>query len=299
MREADREELERMAAHLDASDLYRVHRRIQEQPVLHARDGTPTYRGAILDVETTGLDFRNDEIIELAILPFDFSADGRIFEVGEPFNRMRKPARALSREIVEITGITDAMLEGQAIHPDEVAAFVDQAELVVAHNAAFDRRFAESFCNAFAIKRWGCSLGEVPWAAEGFEGSRLVQLATGHRLFFEGHRALHDCRATLEVLSRRLPICGRRGLDVLFESVLKPRWQVWAQGAPFELKDALKSRGYRWSPGDDGRPKAWHTEVTDDALAVEKAFLCAEIYGRHVDIQARELTAFERYSERS
>jgi DNA polymerase III epsilon subunit-like protein len=46
------------------------------------------------------------------------------------------------------------------------------ARLVVAHNAAFDRKFLERPCETFSTKPWACSISQINWAAEGYEGSR-------------------------------------------------------------------------------------------------------------------------------
>jgi DNA polymerase-3 subunit epsilon len=40
-------------------------------------------------VETTGLDLQKDEIIELAMISFTYSLDGRVFEIGETFQRFQ------------------------------------------------------------------------------------------------------------------------------------------------------------------------------------------------------------------
>ena len=72
--------------------------------------------------------------------------------------------------------------------------------------------------------------------------------------------------------------------------------RVYAQGAPFDLKDVLKSKGYRWSDGSDGRPKAWWIEVDEDALDDQQRFLRTEIYRRSpVEPLTTRLTAFERW----
>jgi DNA polymerase III epsilon subunit-like protein len=159
-----------------------------------------------VDVETTGLDPATDEIIEMAIVPFDFSSDGRIFSVHESFSRFRDPGRPIPAAVVAITGITDEMVAGKSIDAAEIEAFLGAAVVVIAHNAAFDRRFAERLCGAFAHLAWACSWSEVPWAEEGFtEGAKLGHLAAACGFFHDGHRAVHDCHAGLEILSRVLP----------------------------------------------------------------------------------------------
>ncbi|WP_349631467.1 3'-5' exonuclease [Bradyrhizobium sp. BR 10289] len=250
----DATELERLAEILEASGRYRILRRLEPRSAYHSPDGTGLHRGIFLDTETTGLDPARDEIIELGMAPFDFSSDGRIFAVGESFSRFRDPGRPVPAAVTALTGISDEMVAGRSIEPAEVTAFLGDAVLVVAHNAAFDRRFAERFCDSFVRVAWACSLTEIQWAAEGFsEGTRLSHLAAACGFFHDGHRAVHDCHAGLEILSRALPRSGRRALDVLLESARAPRWRIRAIGAPFELREILKSHGYRWDPGEDGR----------------------------------------------
>jgi DNA polymerase III subunit epsilon len=293
-------ELERMAALLQSSGRYRILRRLEQRSVYHVPDGTRTRRAVFVDVETTGLDPATDEIIEMAIVPFDFSSDGRIFSVHESFSGFRDPGRPIPAAVVAITGITDEMVAGKSIDAAEIEAFLGAAVVVIAHNAAFDRRFAERLCGAFAHLAWACSWSEVPWAKEGFtEGAKLGQLAAACGFFHDGHRAVHDCHAGLEILSRVLPRSGRRGLDVLLESARAPRWRIRAVGAPFELRESLKRRGYRWDPGEGGRMRAWFVDVPDGALDAERSFLLREIYRRDdVDIDARRVDAFDRYSDR-
>jgi DNA polymerase-3 subunit epsilon len=176
---------------------------------------------------------------------------------------------------------------------------VGQAALVVAHNAGFDRRFCERLFPVFAEKPWACSLCEVDWKKEGFEGARLSQLANAYGLFFDGHRALHDCEAAVELLSRPLPRSGRSAFSVLLESARTSRYRIRAAGTPFALRERLKLRGYRWDAGDRAGRGAWWTEVVEEDLEAERRFLRDEIYRAPVVVDARLLTAFERYSDRS
>jgi DNA polymerase III subunit epsilon len=290
---------EKLAARLEANGGYRILRRVTPRTHFHPPDGTATRRGIFLDVETTGLDSASDEIIELAMVPFDFSDDGRIFALHPSFDALRDPGRPIPAAITALTGITDAMVAGTSIEVAEVTDFLNSVALVVAHNAAFDRPFCERFCPAFASTAWACSWREIPWSKEGFDGTKLSQLAAGHGLFFDGHRAEEDCRAGIEVLSRPLPRSGKTALATLLESARQTRWRLWATGAPYGKRGILKQRGYRWNNGCDGRPKSWHIDIEDGALEAERMFLEQKIFHcAGVALNVRRFTAFDRYSHR-
>jgi hypothetical protein len=70
---------------------------------------------------------------------------------------------------------------------------------------------------------------------------------------------------------------------LLLENARRKTIRIWAQQAPFDVKDELKKRGYRWSSGDEGRPKAWYVDLNEAKRADEIAFLRQLIYLREVD----------------
>jgi DNA polymerase-3 subunit epsilon len=294
-------ELERAAAFLESSDDYRVLRRLRPLPRIDpSRFDASIKQGTFVDVETTGLDPANDEIVDLAMVDFRYSTDGRILGVGESFEALRDPGRPIPPPVALLTGITTEMVAGRTIDPADVAEFVAPAALVVAHNAEFDRRFCERLCPAFAEKAWACSLRDVSWSEEGFvNGAKLANLAAAFGLFFDGHRAAHDCHAGIAVLAQTLPRSGRTALSALLRSARAPTWRVWARGAPFVLRESLKKRGYRWNDGKDGRPRSWFADVEEEALEAEKIFLRKHVYRNDNGvIEVRRVTAFERYSAR-
>ena len=295
----DPAELEAMAALLETSGHYRVLRRIGPRAPIEIPMGTPTRLGMLLDLETTGLNAAQDEIIEMAMLPFTYGLDGTVYSVGAPFSRLRQPAKPIPAAIAELTGLTDEMLAGHNIASEEVTDFIAPAALIIAHNASFDRRFAEAFCPTFADKPWACSLSGVDWAGEGFEGSKLGYLAMRQGLFFGGHRALHDCEATLEILARPLPRSGVSGLSRLLATARQATWRIWAVNAPFHHKDSLKARGYRWNGDDNGQPRAWYIDVGEDQQETELSFLEEAIYCREIELPKHRMTAYTRFSERS
>ncbi len=296
--EAPSTDLAALAELLNASGEYRVQRRLAERPIITDPDGTPTRTGLFLDVETTGLDPRKDEIIELAMIAFNYGVDGRIFEIGESFQCFQEPSAPIPQEITKLTGITDAMVAGQRIDAGQVAAFANGAALVVAHNAAFDRRFAERLSEVFVTKPWACSMTQVDWQAEGFEGTKLAYLAMGAGFFYDRHRAEHDCRAAIELLAKPLPSSGVPAMARLLDNARRPSWRIWAENSPYDLKDALKARGYRWNGDDNPNPRAWYIDVEDTQRDAEIEYLRKEIYLREVELLVHRMDAYNRFSDR-
>jgi len=95
-------------------------------------------------------------------------------------------------------------------------------------------------------------------------------------------------------------------LFALNESRKESSWIFLCLGAPFEAKDLMKQRGYRWNPGDtpgDIPAKCWSTpEIAGkQQLLDELNWLCAYVYGmdRSLDavLTAIPMDASTRYSE--
>jgi hypothetical protein len=101
----------------------------------------------------------------------------------------------------------------------------------------------------------------------------------GAGFFHQAHRAVDDCHALREILSFELPTTGMSALAVLLERTRKRTMRLWAEQSPFDLKDVLKRRGYRWSDGGDGRPRSWYVDLDESQLDDEIAFLKAENHG--------------------
>ena len=293
------DELETMAKALERSACYRVLRRLV--PRTHAEDvddGEPTAIGLFLDCETTGLDPRRDEVIELAMVKFRYTTAGGIVAVGDSFDRLRQPSRPIPTAITRLTGITAAMVAGQAIDADEIARFVAPASLVIAHNARFDRYFAERLHPAFVGKPWACSMTQALWAEHGFEGVKLAYLLMSAGLFHDGHRALDDCHAALELLARPLGGTGRTALAHVLDETARTAWRLRAAGAAYRHKDWLRSRGYRWNGGEDGHARAWFVDLAEAAVDGEIDALRAEVFGPDWQPQLAPVTALTRFSDR-
>jgi DNA polymerase-3 subunit epsilon len=260
--------------------------------------GRETKVGILLDTETTGLVHTRDEVIELGMVKFDYTPDGKIVDVRDTFSAFNEPSTPIPPDVTALTGITDEMVAGHKIDEAAVNAFVGGAVIAIAHNAGFDRKFAERYWPVFEHRSWGCSATEIDWRKHGFAGAQLSYLLNGTGYFHSSHRAVDDCHALLEVLAFELPTTGAPALALLLEKARKKTVRIWAEQSPFELRDSLKRRGYRWSDGTDGRPKSWYVDVCETELDAELAFLRTEIYLRDVEPRLQMLTAFTRFSER-
>lgn len=297
--------LEKYAAELEQSDDFKIIRRLGKIAAYNEPDSDLLARGdsrigVYLDVETTGLDASTDQVIELGLLPFRFATDGRIFELQSGYNAFRDPGVPIPAEITRLTGIDDSMVRGKRLDAARIAAVVEPAHLVIAHNAAFDRPFAEQLDPIFESKAWACSMNDILWREEGLEGAKLDYLAYRFGFFYDAHRAYDDCRAGVHLLAQTLPASGRLALAALLASARRKTIRVWAEGSPFDSKDKLKARQYRWNGGDDGRPKSWYRDIDEEALDEELEFLRKEIYGGHLpDLSNEKITAFNRYSARA
>jgi DNA polymerase-3 subunit epsilon len=280
---------------LEATGQYRVLRQLTPRPIKQKCSSEGRKIGVIVDVETTGLDHGKDEIIELGMIAFTYRDTGRVLDVVDVFSELRQPSKPLSPEIVSLTGITDELVAGKAIDPAAAARFIEDASIVIAHNARFDRPFCESFVEQFSTKAWACSFSEVDWPGLGFEGAKLGYLLNHLGWFHCGHRAVEDCHALLEILDAPLPEGTGNVLQRLLDAAGRERHRIWAERSPFDFKDILKARGYRWNDGSDGRPKSWWIEIAEDKSPAELAFLRTEIYQRDVDIYVQKLSAFDRF----
>lgn len=231
--------------------------------------------GIVLDTETTGLNFLEDSIIEIGIRQFLFNRQtGEILGLGKAYSSFQDPGRPIPAEIVELTGITDDMVAGKEIEWPVVDAILDEASLIIAHNARFDRPFIDKRSVVSREKIWGCSIKQIDWRDQGFTSSKLELLNIYHGFFTDSHRAINDVDALLYLLSLPQNDCDKNYLHELLVNAKKSQTQVIATSAPFETKDQLKSRGYSW----DNTNRFWNKVINKETLAEEIRWLEETVY---------------------
>lgn len=176
----------------------------------------------VVDLETTGGRARSahpggpcDAITEIGAVKV------RGGEVLGEFATLIDPGRAIPPQIVQLTGITTAMVRTAPTIEAVLPMFLDFARgsVLVAHNAGFDIGFL----------RAAAEHCEIPWPRApvlctvrlarrvlGREEAPSVRLAELSRLFRTAttptHRALDDARATVEVLHALIERVGNQGV---------------------------------------------------------------------------------------
>lgn len=108
-------------------------------------EAEPTiYDYIVFDIETTGLDTQNDEIIEIGAVAVQSS------KIVDTFSTLIKPKSNISSKISQITGITNEMLEGQPTIDDVMPKFLKFIgnNLIIGHNIdGFDLPFCNRIAN--------------------------------------------------------------------------------------------------------------------------------------------------------
>ena len=285
------------AALLEAHPDYRVIRRLRERSDFGVRPAGPLATAVVLDTETTGTSHASDQIIELGLVKFEYCVQsGKISRITAVYSALEDPGRPIPPEATAIHGITDEMVAGKRLDDERIRSLLENVSLVVAHNASFDRPFLESRLPAFVALPWACSLEQIPWEEEGFRGRKLEYLGWISGFFYDAHRSESDCRALLELLRRPLPRSGRLTFQRLLEAAAEPALRLWATSSPFETKDLLRARGYRW----DAERRCWHRVVAKSVAKDESEWLKAAIYGgRSAQIEVEVLDGRVRFSGRA
>ena len=243
--------------------------------------------GAVIDVETTGLSHSTDQVIEVGLRQFKFNrTTGEILSLGTSYSAFQDPGEPLSEEIKQLTGITDEQLKGQSIDWERVNQLVQSSHLVIAHNASFDRPFIDQSVTHSGNKIWACTLKQIDWAKKGFSSPKLDLLSIYHGYFTDSHRALNDADSLLYLLSFQDSATQAPYFLELLDNAKKPTVHVIASNSPFESKDHLKNRNYRW----DGQNKFWSKHLEKEQLPIELSWLETVVYkgafrGRHLEIQ--------------
>ena len=172
-----------------------------------------------LDLETTGLDAKRDQVVELSLALFAYDpATYEIKGIIDVYTGQREPSCPVSREASAKHGLTKRKLRGLRLDDGRVGEMLDRAEFVVAHNAEFDSAFLAALYPATIDKEWLCSMRGLPWKEWGHQSRALQELARANGIAPEtAHRAEADVFTGLALLAAAAPT-GRTILAELVET---------------------------------------------------------------------------------
>lgn len=210
---------------------------------------------AALDFESQGFDEKTDAPTEIGVIVFD----DNFKELGV-FNFLIKSplTRPQPQEIIDITGITDHMIEKDGVDEYTVVKTLYpiffNAKALFAYNAPFDIRFLDAmirrqpynplFLNDKVIVD---VQRDVEYPAR-FTCKKLTHLAYDHKIFpeeGEAHRAIVDVRLMLKVLAKY-------DLQKVIKDASEPKVELRIKTPPpWEDKQGneyAKANGYRFNP---------------------------------------------------
>jgi DNA polymerase III epsilon subunit family exonuclease len=171
----------------------------------------------IVDVETTGLEPRLDNIIEIAAVKM---IGGQIVD---EWDTLLNPRVFVPQEVTDITGITTDMLKDSPQFEDvaeDYLKFLGEGSVFVAHNAEFDKEFVNvHLMNSGREKMPHPYLCTFRLAKRVHPNLPKYSLGALTEVFGidlpQAHRAIHDARATAELFHKFMRVLQDGGLKNL------------------------------------------------------------------------------------
>src|SRR5574344_125037 len=179
----------------------------------------------VFDIETTGLLKYRDKITEIGAVRIE---DG---EITETYNQLINPERMLPEKIIEITGITDAMLADKPTIDEVLPGFLEfcKGSLLVGQNTDFDVGFIRHNAKNLGLDFDPIYLDTLPMARALFDDMGKFSLDKIARKLdipdFTHHRASDDARATAQIFIKMYRmIMEQEGLDIATINSLKTNY---------------------------------------------------------------------------
>jgi len=206
----------------------------------------------ILDTETSGLDPAAHACLEVGAILFDVASRSVLAQQSFLLPVDTNAAEPINRIPAAVTRLPQPWSEGLRWFQH----LAEAADVLVAHNAAFDRQWFGRGALPPLERPWLCSMEDIRWPADRQLRSRpsVRDLALAYGVpVWAAHRALTDCIYLAEVFAR----CD--DLETLLIRGLEPRRLVRAR-VSFEERHQAKEAGFRWNDPIKG---AWTRRLSE------------------------------------
>tara|TARA_B100001250_G_C19751870_1_gene768124 strand:+ start:376 stop:1236 length:861 start_codon:yes stop_codon:yes gene_type:complete len=244
-----------------------------------------------LDLETTGLNSNKDQIVEIAIKLVSINEiDGQLLGVVDSYESFNDPKIVMDEKNIAIHGITNEMVLGQFIDWDRVKNIFEKSDIVVAHNARFDRSFMDKYFPLSEEKVWACSVNDIDWAGLGFNSRSQELLCIWHGFYYESHRAMTDVDALIHLVTNDSYV-DEKPIKQLIANAFQLGYKILALNSSIKLKDDLRNNGYYWNSDN----KYWWKIIKENDLEPEKDWLSTNIYNGSFLGQVELVTPADRY----
>ncbi len=170
----------------------------------------------VFDIETTGFSPRNNKIIEIGAVKI------RNNEIVDTFSELINPEVSIPDKIIELTGITDPMVENMPLIDDVLPRFIDFIgdSILVAHNADFDMSFIRTKLAMLDGRKINNpvldTLALSRTMYQDLKNHRLNTIAKYLDVCLKNHhRAVDDSEATANILKKSIETLNEQGIETI------------------------------------------------------------------------------------
>ena len=243
-----------------------------------------------LDLETTGLN-HNDKIVELALKLVEVDAkNGELIRINDSYESFNDPGFEMDKKNIAVHGISNEMVLGKSIDWDRVKIVFNRSDIVIAHNARFDRSFMDKNFPLSKDKVWACSLNDIDWLGLGFNSRSQELLCMWHGFYYNTHRAMSDVDALIYLVTHP-SYKNQKPIKQLIDNAFVEEYKIIALNSPFEVKDKLKSNSYYWNTVK----KYWWKSINESELENEKLWLQKNVYNGDFMGQVDKVKSCDRF----
>lgn len=181
---------------------YRKVKKLHSTALEESGRSTPTSY-IVLDIETTGLNSKTDEIIEIGAIKIENCKKVDVL------NMLVNPQKPIPPQITELTGITQAQISASGISTsiaiNKMVEFLGKLP-IVSHNVDFDNGFISEACLRLGITYNPKTIDTLTLARSAIKGLPNYKLQTLAKYLLiphdNPHRSMNDCETTWQLYEK-------------------------------------------------------------------------------------------------